>query len=364
MQVEQHALCHARSAAGGRLIGQALAGVGVEPHGCHIIAPKAHRDMGQFHCRHLAFHPLDGDPGDLVHAPRLAGLCDHGRERCCRAAYRRMPMLAAFIQFIIIGPARFRVGAVDHVLAGRHVGEEKEDQPAIGDHQEEGQRHDADHIMRIQPGTLALARAEGEEVLEDLLVGDDPADDRQQHQHRRHADDPDRPVIGQVVQCIVHAVETETARRFSRFGIGRQDGAAGRVKALIAAGAIVMRPARHFLPADGEILPVAVPLLPVGEDDLPTRGDRCDCGQSFDGPVGQDRAIDLDRRHRDHPLGLHPAANLLLEIARRAGHENEEQQPACHQSNPGVQPGHRLAECVFHAIAFQYRLGSVCQLDV
>ncbi|MNC41786.1 hypothetical protein D3C75_905660 [compost metagenome] len=45
----------------------------------------------------------------------------------------------------------------------------------------ERQHQHANGVVPIQPGALALAGAEGEELLEDLLVGDDAGDQPQQH---------------------------------------------------------------------------------------------------------------------------------------------------------------------------------------
>jgi hypothetical protein len=42
-------------------------------------------------------------------------------------------------------------------------------------------------------------------------------------------------------------------------------------------------------------------------------------------------------------------ADFIFEIRQRPGQENREQQPAEQQSGPGVQPGHRLTEALFHA---------------
>ena len=47
----------------------------------------------------------------------------------------------------------------------------------------------------------------------------------------------------------------------------------------------------------------------------------------------------------------HPAIDLGIEDARRAGQEDEEKQPPEQQPGPGVQPRHGLAKAVFHAMA-------------
>jgi hypothetical protein len=58
--------------------------------------------------------------------------------------------------------------------AGRHHHVHEDHQAAVADHQVERQHQHADGVMAVEPGALALAGAEGEELLEDLLVGDDP----------------------------------------------------------------------------------------------------------------------------------------------------------------------------------------------
>ncbi len=47
-------------------------------------------------------------------------------------------------------------------------------------------------------------------------------------------------------------------------------------------------------------------------------------------------------------LRLHPLGDLVLEVRERPGQENREQQPAEQKTDPGVQPGHRLTEALFH----------------
>lgn len=46
-------------------------------------------------------------------------------------------------------------------------------------------------------------------------------------------------------------------------------------------------------------------------------------------------------------LGLRPVGDFILEVRQRAGEEDGKQQPAKDQADPGVQPGHRLAEAFF-----------------
>ncbi|MNI41300.1 hypothetical protein D3C73_955500 [compost metagenome] len=51
---------------------------------------------------------------------------------------------------------------------------------------------------------------------------------------------------------------------------------------------------------------------------------------------------------------LHPVAGFILEIGKRTGQENGEQQPAEDETGPGVQPGHRLTKALFHVRSIQY----------
>ncbi|MNE98722.1 hypothetical protein D3C80_1972840 [compost metagenome] len=60
--------------------------------------------------------------------------------------------------------------------------------------------------MPIEPGALALARAEGEELLEDFLVSDDPGDQRHQHQHGCRRRQPTTPRVRHL-QLKVEAIE-------------------------------------------------------------------------------------------------------------------------------------------------------------
>ncbi len=86
------------------------------------------------------------------------------------------------------------------------------------------QRQHRRGVVAVQPGTLALAGPEGEEVLEDFLVGDHPADDRHQHEHGGHADQPACPDTRHPVQLKVKAIEkvaaTAGARRQQLAGAG------------------------------------------------------------------------------------------------------------------------------------------------
>ena len=71
----------------------------------------------------------------------------------------------------------------------------------------EGQGEHRGGIVSIEPGALALAPAQGEEIAEDLLVRDDAGEDRDQHHHRSDADQPARPDDRQIIEIEVEAVE-------------------------------------------------------------------------------------------------------------------------------------------------------------
>ncbi len=73
--------------------------------------------------------------------------------------------------------------------------------------------------MPVEPGTLALARAEGEEVLEDFLVGDDAADQRNEHHHRGEGRQPAPPRVRHL-QLEVKAVKELAAHAFAALYLG------------------------------------------------------------------------------------------------------------------------------------------------
>jgi hypothetical protein len=57
----------------------------------------------------------------------------------------------------------------------------------------------------------------------------------------------------------------------------------------------------------------------------------------------------------ERPVRRHPVVDLLVEIAQRAGEIDEVQHNAEHEAQPGVQPGHRLAEALFHGVTLCIR---------
>ena len=59
--------------------------------------------------------------------------------------------------------------------------------------------------------------------------------------------------------------------------------------------------------------------------------------QHLAGLLGQDL-------HGQGTLRLHPAGDFIVYIACGAGDEDEKQDPAHHQTDPGMQPCHTLAK--------------------
>ncbi|KAG1077108.1 hypothetical protein G6F40_017172 [Rhizopus arrhizus] len=72
----------------------------------------------------------------------------------------------------------------------RQIAAVEECQPGVADHEQERQGQHGTQVVRVQPAALPLARAEGEEVLEDALVHHHAGHQRQQHAGRNPADQP------------------------------------------------------------------------------------------------------------------------------------------------------------------------------
>ncbi|KAG1437523.1 hypothetical protein G6F57_020213 [Rhizopus arrhizus] len=182
-------------------------------------------------------------------------------------------------------------------------------------------------VVAVQPGTLAFAAAEGEEVGEDLLVGDDTADDRHQHQHGTGTDEPARPQHRHVVQIEMQAVEEIAAACFAYLHRGAVGIQSGLVGIALAAPAFLLA---LRLPTDGggaaaRIGEFAAPALRVG----------CGAGQELLGLVHCGGGIGGQADFR-----LHPAGQFFLPVRRGTGNEDQEQHPADHPARPGVQ--HRV----------------------
>ncbi|KAG1460654.1 hypothetical protein G6F57_014283 [Rhizopus arrhizus] len=205
-----------------------------------------------------------------------------------------------------------------------------------------GQCHHRADVVEIQPRPQALVLAEGEEVLEDFLVGDDAGDDRHQHEHRAEADQVARPQHRDVVQVEVQAVEEISATRLARLqglaGVRVQRGITkATAPATAGIGQLRRQPPEHL----------------HGRVERLRQGDEPVLGLAGVGLQVVHRTL---RGHVDADLvgrqrRAHPAADFLAVVTGGAGHEDQQQQPADQQAGPGVQPGHRLAESVLHAQA-------------
>ena len=198
-------------------------------------------------------------------------------------------------------------------------------------------------VMRVEPGALALGRAEGKEVLEDALVRDHAADQRDQHDHGGDADDPhaDAPRM----QLIVKIDEMVAALGCALVGMRRVAHADLLAGQRVEIGRTI----------------AALRLEPVGRQalfgalhrpDFPHVGLRMGLGHEVQRQLQALRAVgDLGRRRLagvrrlfQRVLGLHPVADRLFEHRQGAGQENGEQQPGNPQPAPGMQPGHGLAQ--------------------
>ncbi len=230
-----------------------------------------------------------------------------------------------------VGEERIASTGVVRVHRPRHVQRHQGDQAGVGDHQVERQRQHRQRVVAVQPGALALAAAEGEEVGEDLLVGDDPADDRHQHQHGTGTDEPARPQHRYVVQIEMQAIEevaTACLAHLHRGAVGIQGGLVG-IALATPAFLFALR-----LPTDG-----GGTAARIGQFDAPALRVRCSAGQELLGLGDGGRGLGGQADFR-----LHPAGQFFLPVRCGTGNENQEQHPADHQARPGVQHRLRLAD--------------------
>jgi hypothetical protein len=220
-------------------------------------------------------------------------------------------------------------------LAERHVERHQCDQPGVGDHEVERQAEHRQRIVRVQPRALPPAPAEGEEVEEDLLVGDDAADDRHQHEHRGRAGQPAPPQHRHVVELEVIAVEELAAECRARGELL----ACRRIEICFVEGA-------HARLARGGRAPerVGVVVAPVGQADTPLRGARRHSAEFIRDPLRHHRLIRHLRRAGE--FGPHPLRKLFPEIGHGAGEEHRIENPAEQQPGPGVQVRHVLADAL------------------
>ena len=197
------------------------------------------------------------------------------------------------------------------------------------------QHQNAHRVMPIEPGTLAFARAEREEVLEDFFVGDDPGDQRDKHHHGGNRRQPAAPWIRHL-QLEMEAVEELAAHAFAPLHLVTGLRVEGfRFEAATLAGF-----GWRLLPTHGQ-----AGITGIGQVDQPTRG----AGRMLLQVILRQRQARLGI---DWPCGnfrLHPVTGFVVEVSQGSGQENRKQQPAEHQPGPGVQPCHGLAETLFHA---------------
>ena len=271
----------------------------------------------------------------LARAPALLGLAHHVGQRCQGRGLSR-------------GLASRNEGAellaCHHALLGRHGGGQagpghvhqgQRHQAGVRDHQVKGQAQHGQRVVRVQPGALALAPAEGEEVGKDLLVRDHPADDGHQHEHGAQPRQIAAPEHGHVVELEVEAVEELAAARLAHRAFEARAG--GRVEAAVleaAPGALfgLRRAPEHRGHRAARI----------GQVDQPLRALRRHMRHGVADPLGHERG--LARLALVRLLGLHPLRDLVPEIAHRAREEHGVEEPAQQQADPGVQVGHGLAD--------------------
>ncbi len=205
----------------------------------------------------------------------------------------------------------------------------QQQQAAEGDDDVKRQRQHGRGIVRIQPGALSFARAEGEEVGEDLLVRDHPAEDGHQHHERGDAHNPAPPDPGHGIQLEMEAVQKAAATCFAH---GNH----------LPRGSVQIGPLQPFTPLRG---PLRAPghghrrLPHAGQADGPGAGIR---RQLLHARQRFFRRVGLGHGHMQ--LGAHPVVHLVHKVAQGAGEEHRIEQPAQQQSAPGMEPRHRLAQ--------------------
>src|SRR5690606_14128136 len=109
------------------------------------------------------------------------------------------------------------------------------DQAGVRNHQMKRQAQYRERIVCIKPGALTRAPTESEKINEDLFVGDDTADNGDQHEHRALPCRPPSPKHGHIMELEVEAVEEFPSDRLAlAYGLclGRVDGGAFKTPAL------------------------------------------------------------------------------------------------------------------------------------
>ena len=188
------------------------------------------------------------------------------------------------------------------------------------------QQHGAG-VVRVEPRTLAFGRAKGEELLEEFFVDHDAADQRRQHAHGQRTDHINPEHAGHE-QGEVEQEKEAPARRLAY----RQDFTSVGVQGHRYA---VATPAGRGAQLGRAIIGQAyAPLFGVG---------------LMLAQVAQATLHGLFvRQMMGGQLRVHPVVDLLIEHRQAAGQKNRKQQPAYDQSTPGVQPGQRLGDGLFH----------------
>ena len=220
-------------------LGLQLAGAAIETQPRWSVLQPVAVVAGDLHQRALAV-AAHGDAADTTAPPQLTGLAQHGAQiqhgqgfGLCVAATpgaARTGNIALQLGEIALRIRSFcaRVGGG---YAGRHIHGVKNHQTAERNHQIERQHQYPRDVVCVQPGALsALARAKGEEVLEDAAMRDHAGQQGNEHHQRRRAHHPaalDRPA------ALVSGakLEMEAVEKFSASGLsGLQCGPGLRVQ--------------------------------------------------------------------------------------------------------------------------------------
>ncbi len=291
----------------------------------HAVTHVAHQRDGGARVTGI----VDGHPSEAA-LPMLLGLFHQRRDidQRRRLVLRRRDLVG--LEDLARELARIVVHGLD---ARRHQHHHEQHQAAEGDHQVKRQTQYRQDVVAVHPGALpALARPEGEEVREYLLVRDDAADDRHQHEHARDAGQP-APPRKRGLQFEMEAVEEVAAARLAR----RHGLARGRIQLDAHEAAFARLGLGRLVQQLDEGLAIR------GRRDEPALGVRRVFRQiALRGGDGLH-----SRRRLRLNLRLHPARDLGPEEGQRAGQEHGKQHPAEDQACPRVQPGHGLTNALF-----------------
>ena len=218
---------------------------------------------------------------------------------------------------------RIAIAVVQRIGCGRHVDQEEDHQTGVGNHQMERQQQHGAGVVTIQPAALALARAEGKEVLEDFLMDENAADNRHQHRHRSKPDDPDTEKARHMQGVM------ETEEETASCGLSR--------RYLLAALSVDQRALATPLFARRD---AQRGIARRRQADIPGTRRRMVGFQPALGNLHGTGLIDLPVLQ----FRLHPPVQLPIKHRQGAGQKDRKQQPAEHQAGPGVQRRHRLGQ--------------------